>query len=406
MLGDSRTFWNLRTMSRFQRSESFSKSLELFVKTVETTCLYMTTDSVFSISGRGLRLETREDVNRLLKETGFLDVFNTVDATDAIDTQDLRESHASRVTREISEIHLNGNTFGVEACERMKEIIQEAEKTLKVFNASDIFTGRTAEEIPNALESLLSGVLACKQCDTIYLSDNAFGSTAAAPLIGFLSKHIPLKHLYLNNNGLGPNAGSKMAEALEALALLQHQQTPPVFLETIVCGRNRLESASMDAWSACFRAHSSIIHVKMPQNGIRPDGIRVLLETGLSSWAAMLAGAIEKALPNLELLELNDTDDAIERIRGIFEKRGKGILDDLADMEEPYESNHSFTSEESYQEVFDEIKENAKENTEELQHTENHKAESDKEKEVNPFIKRGLKGLAALLRHTHINKSS
>ncbi|KAG4303701.1 hypothetical protein PCANB_000132 [Pneumocystis canis] len=411
-------------------------------------------ESIFSISGKGLRLNTKKEVEEVLKDME---------------------------KKEIREIHLNGNTLGVEACETIKEMIKRKKDTLEVFNASDIFTGRTVKEIPNALEFLLSGILECEKCHTIYLSDNAFGSIAASPLINFLSKHTPLKHLYLNNNGLGPNAGSKIAEALETLAHLQHKKTPPIFLETIVCGRNRLESASMEAWSACFRAHSSIIHVRMPQNGIRPDGIRVLLETGLSScmqlqtldlqdntlalmgtkaliatlpsWsmlselevsdcllsrtggkmlahtlsrgnhtqlkklklqyneidkagASMLAAAIEKALPNLEILELNgnafsDKDEAVEKIRGIFEKRGKGMLDDLADMEEPYESNHSFTSEESYREVFDDMEENV----EESQHTKNNKVESDKEKEVKPLMKRGIKGLAALLRHTHINKS-
>lgn len=342
---------------------------------------------IFSLSGRGLRLEYREET------------------LSAIET--LVNSQNVQVVR------LNGNTFGVEACKVIGEVLS-TKSTLQVADLSDIFTGRSSKEIPLALESLLTGLLSCKQCHTIYLNDNAFGPTAASPLIYFLSHHLPLKHLYLSNNGLGPQAGMGVAQALEALATLQREQTSTVYLKTISCGRNRLESSSMRAWSKCFQAHTALTELRMPQNGIRSDGISILLETGLSActllqvldlqdntftvvgakvlaatlpkWpclielgisdcllskaggkmlaralalgnhkqlsilklqyneidedgVAMLATAIEKTLPNLEVLELNgnafsEEDDAIEKIKSIFQERGKGILDALDDMEE------------------------------------------------------------------------
>ncbi|QSL64401.1 hypothetical protein MERGE_001702 [Pneumocystis wakefieldiae] len=341
--------------------------------------------------GRGLKLESREE---------------TLSAIEQLVLED-----------NISEIYLNGNTMSVEACQVLGEVIQ-TKKDLEVADFSDIFTGRSAKEIPFALEYLLSGLISCGKCSTVYLSDNAFGSTASKPLITFLSRHRPLKHLYLTNNGLGPSAGACVARALEELAEIQSVE-PSVYLETLVCGRNRLENASMNAWSSCFRAHKNLRHVKMPQNGIRSEGICILLKTGLSECSRLqtldlqdntftvsgaktlvrmlpkwphlvelgisdcllskaggkllaqalfdtdfmqlkilrlqyngideegvkiLGNAIERSLPNLELLELNgnvfsEEDESVEKIRNIFEKREKGVLDDLDDMEEPSESD-------------------------------------------------------------------
>ena len=52
-------------------------------------------------------------------------------------------------------------------------------------------------------------------------------------------------------------------------------------LETIVCGRNRLENGSMEAWAKALAAHKEIKTVKMVQNGIRQEGISHLLKEGL-----------------------------------------------------------------------------------------------------------------------------
>lgn len=104
-------------------------------------------------------------------------------------------------------------------------------------------------------------------------------------MIDFLSSHIPLRHLYLNNNGLGPKTSIKIAEALILLyskkldARKAGKEIPN--LETIICGRNRLESGSMEAWAKVFSLHTNLKEVRMVQNGIRPLGIFVLLKDGL-----------------------------------------------------------------------------------------------------------------------------
>ena len=53
-------------------------------------------------------------------------------------------------------------------------------------------------------------------------------------------------------------------------------------LETVVCGRNRLETGSMAAWVKAYKANNNIRSIKMVQNGIRQEGIVALLRDGLS----------------------------------------------------------------------------------------------------------------------------
>jgi Ran GTPase-activating protein 1 len=120
----------------------------------------------------------------------------------------------------------------------------------------------------------------------VNLSDNAFGLNTQAPLVDFLSQHVPLRHLILNNNGLGPAAGVLIADALTSLAEKKEaakkegKEVPD--LETIICGRNRLENGSMNAWARTYAAHKGVKEVKMVQNGIRQEGITHLLSNGFS----------------------------------------------------------------------------------------------------------------------------
>jgi Ran GTPase-activating protein 1 len=52
-------------------------------------------------------------------------------------------------------------------------------------------------------------------------------------------------------------------------------------LETVICGRNRLENGSMTAWAKAYSLHTGVKEVKMVQNGIRQEGISHLLTDGL-----------------------------------------------------------------------------------------------------------------------------
>lgn len=163
---------------------------------------------------------------------------------------------------------------------------------------ADIFTARLLSEIPDALSHLLTSILNLPNLHTINVNDNAFGLNTQAPLVAFLAAHVPLQHLYLNNNGLGPHAGILIADALSELhakkeAARKEGKTVPD-LETVICGRNRLENGSMTAWAKTYSLHNKIKEIKMVQNGIRQEGISHLLSEGLNN------------TPQLQILDLQD----------------------------------------------------------------------------------------------------
>lgn len=60
---------------------------------------------------------------------------------------------------------------------------------------------------------------------------------------------------------------------------------PP--LETVICGRNRLENGSMEAWARAYGKHTHLREIKMVQNGIRQEGITLLLRHGLAHQSAL-----------------------------------------------------------------------------------------------------------------------
>ncbi|CCC10353.1 hypothetical protein SMACR_02927 [Sordaria macrospora] len=264
---------------------------------------------VFSLEGKGLKLDTAEDL----------------------------EAHIAplRTMDDVEEVRLLGNTLGVGACKLLGEVLA-TKKNLRVANLADIFTGRLLNEIPEALSSLLTSILNLPKLNTINLNDNAFGLNTQAPLVAFLAAHVPLQHLYLNNNGLGPHAGILIADALSELhakkeeARKQGQDVP--YLETVICGRNRLENGSMTAWAKTFRLHNKVKQIKMVQNGIRQEGISHLLSEGLNHASELQvldlqdntftlkgAKALAKVTPGwTELIELGIGDSLLSAKGGVL----------------------------------------------------------------------------------------
>ncbi|KAI8344775.1 hypothetical protein BC941DRAFT_341896 [Chlamydoabsidia padenii] len=181
---------------------------------------------------------------------------------------------------DLKEIRLGGNTIGVEAGQALANVLK-TRSTLKVAALSDIFTGRLLNEIPLALKALCDAFE--QTClEELDLSDNAFGPAGAEPLIDFLSNTKTLRVLRLNNNGLGIGGGTMIAKALQASADNARAENRPSSLHTIICGRNRLEDGSSQALATAFASHGTLQVVRMPQNGIRPNGIKTLVK-GLSS---------------------------------------------------------------------------------------------------------------------------
>jgi Ran GTPase-activating protein 1 len=90
--------------------------------------------------------------------------------------------------------------------------------------------------------------------------------------------------LILANNGLGPEAGGRIADALSRLSAAKSTVDTSVShapLKTLVCGRNRLGDSTMSPWAKCFSLNRSLTTIRMPQNGIRPEGIALILQEGV-----------------------------------------------------------------------------------------------------------------------------
>jgi len=164
-----------------------------------------------------------------------------------------------------------------------------------VADFADIFTGRLISEIPIALSALCDSLIDKEHLVEVNLSDNAFGGRSVDPIVPFLSKNPSFQIFRLNNNGLGPEGGTVIADALRDNAAMRKAipAEKRSNLRILVCGRNRLEDGSASAWAEAFAAHGTLVEVRMPQNGIRMAGSAALAE-GLAT------------NPGLELLDLQD----------------------------------------------------------------------------------------------------
>jgi Ran GTPase-activating protein 1 len=167
--------------------------------------------------------------------------------------------------------------------------------SLQVADFADIFTGRLITEIPKALSALCDSLIDKEHLIEVNLSDNAFGGRSVDPIVPFLSRNPSFQILRLNNNGLGPEGGTVIADALRDNAAVRKAipAEKRSSLRIFVCGRNRLEDGSASAWAEAFAAHGTLVEVRMPQNGIRMAG------------SAALAEGLAKN-PGLELLDLQD----------------------------------------------------------------------------------------------------
>jgi len=174
---------------------------------------------------------------------------------------------------------------------------------------SDCFTGRMLEEIPPALIAFGDALVDKKNLKELNLSDNAFGPNGAKPLQKLLSNNNHIQILKLNNNGLGVEGGNCIASYLLAAQEKNVKENKTSSLQTLIAGRNRLENGSMEKLSEALAAHGTIKTLRIPQNGIRSEGITILLNK-------------LKSCKDIEVLDLQDntfkkvTDDDEEILEG------------------------------------------------------------------------------------------
>ncbi|GAA5865822.1 hypothetical protein JCM8547_005724 [Rhodosporidiobolus lusitaniae] len=228
---------------------------------------------------------------------------------------------------DLEEVRFGGNTLGIGACEALAKTL-ESKKQLRIADFSDIFTGRLISEIPQSLRALCTSLLTLPELHTLDLSDNAFGGRTAEPMLEFIANAPKLEVFKLNNNGMGPAGGAMIASALLENAKKAEKEGRKSSLRVLVCGRNRLENGSSQAFADAYAALGTLREVRMPQNGIRMEGIEAIVgglqKNGeleyldLQDNTATERGsrAIAKSLPSWPKLHTLNLSDCLLRPRG------------------------------------------------------------------------------------------
>ncbi|EGU12512.1 putative Ran GTPase activator [Rhodotorula toruloides ATCC 204091] len=238
-----------------------------------------------------------------------------------LDSLEHTQPHLDRLRQlgpNVEEVRFGGNTLGIEACEGVAKELED-KRELRIADFSDIFTGRLITEIPQSLRALCTSLLTLPLLTELDLSDNAFGGRSAEPMLDFISSAPSLEILRLNNNGMGPQGGAMIAGALLENAKKAEKEGRKSKLRVLVCedewlmqledgstGRNRLENGSAPDFAAAFSALTTLAEVRMPQNGIRMEGIEAIVK------------GLQKN-PNLQWLDLQDNTATEKGSRAIAE---------------------------------------------------------------------------------------
>lgn len=229
----------------------------------------------------------------------------------------------------LEEISFAGASIGIWAAYSLADALRTKTR-LRRADFSNCFAGRKTPEIAPAVDALVSAFLELPALESINFADNAFGPDVEWPLVRLIRSHTPLQELNLNNLGLGPESGPAVANALVTLADNKKAAGAPP-LRTLLLNRNRFVQddeepiQGMAEWAAAFAAHPQLRTVDLGNNGVRREGMDLLVSQGLAHMHAIeeldlqdniiaARGATHRALadavagwPNLRALNLNDS---------------------------------------------------------------------------------------------------
>lgn len=198
----------------------------------------------------------------------------------------------------LEEISFAGSSLSIWAAYALADALR-AKTMLRRADFSDCFSGRVQPEIAPAVDALVSAFLEIPALEAISLADNAFGTDVQGPLARLVQSHTPLQELDISNIGLGPEAGIPVARALRTLAGAK-ARAGAAPLRTLLCSRNRLVQddddvlAGMPEWAAALAAHPQLRTVRLGTNGLRREGMDLLVSQGLAG------------VRGLEVLDLQD----------------------------------------------------------------------------------------------------
>lgn len=185
--------------------------------------------------------------------------------------EDVAEGVAKLLERkdQVTEVVLSKNSYGVDACASIGSALSQC-PGLQVANLSDIFTGRVKSILNPSLRNLAEGLMPCRDLIELDLSDNAFGPDGVRAFSFLIEASQQLKVLKVNNNGLGIEGGTLLAEAITRAEGMK--------LTLFSAGRNRLEDHGTREISRALGSMESLRQISLYQNGIREEGMISLFE--------------------------------------------------------------------------------------------------------------------------------
>mmetsp|Transcript_52363 Transcript_52363/g.131546 ORF Transcript_52363/g.131546 Transcript_52363/m.131546 type:complete len:432 (-) Transcript_52363:67-1362(-) len=192
-------------------------------------------------------------------------------------------------------VRFSDNTFGIAACEAIAAQLQK-NPALQVAHLDNMFTGRTLKEIPQALGALLSSIADHEHLYHVDCSGNAIGMAASPQIATFLKTNKSCRELILNNNGLSPEAGGLISQALSEGSL---------DLEVFCSQKNRWETKGIVHLAKALKGLSKLKKLDVSRNGVGQDGSE-------DAWPALFP-ALEN---HPDLHELNICDNYVKR-RGV-----------------------------------------------------------------------------------------
>lgn len=158
------------------------------------------------------------------------------------------------------ELDLTENSFSSDCLLEVLQAISQI-PSLEVLIFRGIFTQKKREEVEQALRHIVEYVKKLPNVSYFDISDNAlslYGMGILAELIEGMDR---LRHLVLNNNGIGRDGGESLARCLATLAKSNNQ------LLSIEAGRNRLEDSAQEI-AKSLELFPYLETVKLYQNSI------------------------------------------------------------------------------------------------------------------------------------------
>ena len=146
-------------------------------------------------------------------------------------------------------VELSHYSIGEKVANELGQAIKSL-TNLKRLNLSDCFVSRGDEELPKCLGGLLIPLKESQKLEFLDLSDNALGPKAEKGYLKFFEENTSLKHLYINNCGMGPVGTPNLMDVL--------MKNKNMKLETLSYSRNKVENVGCKKVAEYIKSMDSI----------------------------------------------------------------------------------------------------------------------------------------------------